>query len=70
MKKFIDTPVVKVVRFEAKDVITTSCTIQNGDKIGTGKLEIGETPVQLGENVHRVAESKGFGGGINFSSAW
>ncbi len=69
MKKFIETPIVKVVRFEAKDVITTSCTIQNGETVGLGNQGI-KTPVVLDKDVHRVAESKNFGGGINFSSAW
>lgn len=66
MKKFIETPIVKVVRFEAKDVITTSCTIREGIEKGN---PTGEKPIPVGD-IKRVAESKGFGGGVNFSSAW
>lgn len=61
MKKSIEMPIVNVVRFEAKDVITTSCTIQKGNpadvKPGTPSAD-------------RVAESKNFGGGVSFSAAW
>lgn len=62
MKKSIEMPIVNVVRFEAKDVITTSCTIRQGIK------NVNQDYMQ--NNVNRVAESKGFGGGISFSAAW
>ncbi len=61
MKKSIEMPIVNVVRFEAKDVITTSCTIQKG---------IASKVVPEQGSVVRIAESKSFGGGISFSSAW
>lgn len=61
MKKSIEMPIVNVVRFEAKDVITTSCTIQKGNPIASDGQPISGS---------RVAESKSFGGGISFSAAW
>lgn len=60
MKKSIEMPVVNVVRFEAKDVIATSCEITKGDA----------STVTGDKAVNRIAESKSFGGGVSFSSAW
>lgn len=61
MKKSIEMPIVNVVRFEAKDVITTSCTIQKG---------IPSDVKPDSPSANRVAESKSFGGGVSFSAAW
>jgi len=65
MKKFIEQPVVKVVRFESKDVITTSCTIQQGTIHG-----VDEQGQPISGSTVRIAESKSFGGGVSFSAAW
>lgn len=60
MKKSIEMPIVNVVRFEAKDVITTSCELKKGDA----------STVTGSKATVRIAESKSFGGGVSFSSAW
>lgn len=62
MKKFFEQPVVNVVRFEAKDVITTS---SSDCGIKAGAPEKGNY-----SSTARIAESKSFGGGVSFSAAW
>lgn len=60
MKKSFEMPIVNVVRFEAKDVITTSCEIKKGDA----------STVTGDKAINRIAETKSFGGGVSFSAAW
>lgn len=67
MKKFIETPIVKVSRFEAKDVITTSGATTPSGAAHTGilKRNSGETFV-MPVGYHSAAEAKS----RNTSAAW
>lgn len=49
MKKSIEMPIVNVVRFEAKDVITTSGTIEKGDSKEMIKFAEGKARISVSE---------------------